>query len=209
MISCGLPSRTTKACNLGRAAESWSAFPHSPNVISLIASLADFYDALSTARPYKRAIPPAKAVAIIAETEDAKMEPRLRRLFLEMLGQYPIGSVVKLDTGELGVVGMRNAEDLARPEVIVVTEPDGTALIEEASVSLTETDADGEYARSIVEAVDPMDVEVDPLAVLQKVLRTYIQQTSPALMRQAEPEPGNGDEPPEEGAPPSPPAGAD
>ncbi|HUT23657.1 MAG TPA: HD domain-containing phosphohydrolase, partial [Sumerlaeia bacterium] len=54
---------------------------HRINLISLVASLADFYDALSTARPYKRAVPPAEVVALLEKMDDSKMDPRLRRLF--------------------------------------------------------------------------------------------------------------------------------
>lgn len=145
--------------------------PYTVNMISLMVTIADFYDALSTARSYKKAIPPAKVVEILGEQEEGKMEPLLRELFIEMVGRYPIGTVVRLDTGELGVVSMQNREDVERPEVFVVSEPDGRKLDKHVSAHLSERGAEDAFVRSIVEAVDPEEVEVEPLAVLQSALR--------------------------------------
>lgn len=146
--------------------------PYNINMASLMLSIADFYDALSTARSYKKAVPPAKVVQILEDMEDQRMEPQLRELFLGMVGKYPIGTVVRLDTDELGVVSMQNNEEPLRPEVYLVAEPDGRKIDEYAPVNLDEKNNGGpDYARSIVEAVDPLDVEVDPLEVLQKALK--------------------------------------
>lgn len=153
-----------------------TGYPRAPktyrvNLISLITSIADFYDALSTSRPYRRAIPPAKVVEIMVKTDgDGKMEPRILHQFLRMLGRYPVGTLVRIDTGELGVVSMQNPEDPLRPEIQLVAAPDGTRIDPCVAVDLTEKDNEDEYLRSVVEPVDPMEVEIEPLEVLQKVL---------------------------------------
>ena len=104
------------------------------------------------------------------EIDAGKMEPRLRDIFLDMVGAYPIGTVVKLDTGEMGVVTMREEEDPLRPKLQVVTDPDGQRLDKSVAVELTETRNGGGYARSIAEAVDPYEHDIDPLEALQEVL---------------------------------------
>ena len=157
-----------------------SNLPYQINLVSFIASIADFYDALSTARPYKKAIPPARVVEFMQDLQDKKLEPRLCKVFLDMVGRYPIGSVVKLDSGELGVVSMQNEDDPLRPEVHLVTEPDGRKLSESAGVSLAES-KDGSFIRSIVESVDPLDAEIDPIEVLQNVLHNQFVKAHPQV----------------------------
>lgn len=147
---------------------------HSMNLASHIASLADFYDALSTARPYKRALPPGRVVEMLGKMEDSGREPRLKQLFLDMVGQYPIGTVVRLNTGELAVVSMKNAEDPLRPEVYIVTDPDGKHLQTAFPLRLGDTEPES-ARRSIQESMDPLEAEVDPLEVLQKVLSAPIE----------------------------------
>ncbi len=140
------------------------------NLISYAASVADFYDALSTARSYKKAISPEKVVDIMLKLEEGKMEPRLKRQFLRMVGTYPIGSVVRLDTGELAVVRRQNPEDSLRPCVQLVTAPDGTPLTQSVAAYLTETRDGGIFVRSVSEGVDPTEVQIDALGVLQEIL---------------------------------------
>ncbi len=144
------------------------------NVVSRIAALADFYDALSTHRPYKRAIPPHKVVEIM-QKEDGKMDVQLKGLFLGMLGRYPIGTVVRLDTGELGVVSKQSQQDPERPEVRLTTDPGGSRLQEHPAVDLLETANGSGYKRSIAAPVDPEEVGMDPLEVLQGALQEYRQ----------------------------------
>ena len=144
------------------------------NMISLMASVADVYDALSTARSYKRAVPPDQVVDIIRKMDDGKMEPRLKRWFLTMVGKYPIGSVVELDTGELAVVAMQNDEEPLKPKVEVVTKPDGTKLTETYSLDLGENSSKDDSQRTISKGIDPMEVEIDALEVIEKSLRPSV-----------------------------------
>lgn len=141
---------------------------HEMSLASQIASLVDFYDAVSTARPYKRAALPSDVVALLKRVEDRTKDPRLKAIFLEMLGNYPIGSVVRLNTGELAVVSMTNQESPLRPEVYIVSDVDGKLLPSSCPLLLGELNNTEAQRRNIVEAVDPIEVHINPMEILQK-----------------------------------------
>lgn len=62
-------------------------WPQRPNVYSLIVGIADAYEALTSERPYRPTIGPEEALQVMLETAPGQFEPRLLRLFVEMLGR--------------------------------------------------------------------------------------------------------------------------
>jgi len=82
--------------------------------------------------------------------------------FIEMLGIYPAGTVVRLDTGELALVLRPNREDSARPLVRILRDAAGNDVREKVEVDLLEKDpASGAYRHSILVAVDPASKGID------------------------------------------------
>ena len=70
-----------------------------------IVAVADRYDALTTARRYRRfSITPYEAVTYLLHYSGTHFDPMLVKLFVEMIGLYPPGTLVLLDSGEVGVV---------------------------------------------------------------------------------------------------------
>jgi HD-GYP domain-containing protein (c-di-GMP phosphodiesterase class II) len=70
-----------------------------------IVTIADRYDALTTARPYRRVnFTPHEAVVHLISNAGRYFDPALVKLFVEMVGLYPPGTLVGLDTGDVGVV---------------------------------------------------------------------------------------------------------
>ncbi len=137
------------------------------NIASMITSLADFYDALTTTRPYKRTIAPNEAVEMMAKMEDKKMEPRLKILFLEMLGPYPIGSIMRLDDDSIAIVTEPNRSNPQRPMLMRIFGKNGLRLQQRAPVDLSEKDGDKRYKHHIREFVDPEKFEIEPADVLK------------------------------------------
>lgn len=74
------------------------------HLFSRIAAICDVYDALTTRRAYKRAMPPAAALRIIKEGSGSQLDPDLVQIFVSILGIFPTGSLLRLDTGEVAVV---------------------------------------------------------------------------------------------------------
>jgi len=69
-----------------------------------IVSVVDVYDALTTDRVYRKAVHPYKAMRILFMGREQDFYPGLAEMFVKCLGIYPVGSLVKMDTGEYGVV---------------------------------------------------------------------------------------------------------
>ena len=84
---------------------------------AMITSLADIYDALTTDRPYRKAMNPRDAMLIMTEKMKMELDPLLLQRFVSAIGYFPVGSHVKLSNGCVGVVVLNHAFDPLRPKV--------------------------------------------------------------------------------------------
>ncbi|BEV17297.1 HD-GYP domain-containing protein [Herbaspirillum sp. DW155] len=82
-------------------------------------TVCDVYDALTSERPYKHGWDPAEAISQMARWE-GHFDRRLLLAFVKTLGIYPVGSLVRLESGLAGLVIRQNAADLTRPVLQVV-----------------------------------------------------------------------------------------
>ena len=85
------------------------------------------------------------------------MDPVVVKAFINLLGIYPVGTLVVLDTFELAVVfaASPNPEALSRPIVKIVSDPQGLVMQPPITVDLAVPDAGGEYPRTIIKTADP------------------------------------------------------
>ncbi len=134
----------------------------------LITAVADVYDAMTSDRPYQKGMPATLALRKIYGWAGTHFHPIYVRRFIQCIGIYPVGSVVRLDTGELGVVVRQNPGDLLRPWVRLVLDRQGAPLLQHPDVDLRTPDPRGEapYARSVQAVLSPGDVDLDVEAVL-------------------------------------------
>ena len=134
---------------------------------TMIVSIPNTYDALTTLRPYRDPLRVTDAIAEMKRLSGSLFEPQILDRFLAMLGMYPPGMVARLTTGELAVVTRPGTEDTSRPWVRIVRDADGNALDGE-EVNLREVDSDtNEYARSILMEVDPTVYGINPVSHLE------------------------------------------
>jgi hypothetical protein len=95
--------------------------------------------------------------------DDPAFNPHLLRRFINLIGLFPIGTLVRLEGGEIGVVTHEHPSDPFRPQVKVVRDRDGRTLEEMPLINTWEPDGRGEFSGGVVEAVDPDDAGIDPL----------------------------------------------
>jgi len=127
-----------------------------PSPESQIIAVADTYDASTTLRPYQDPLTPADAIKrmkkMSRETRDFNLD--ILETFADMMGIYPIGTSVRLDTNEIALVARYFIQRPA-PQVKVFIDREGTLLPEPYEVDLNDTDAEsGIPLRSIVAEVD-------------------------------------------------------
>ena len=94
--------------------------------LAMVCAIADMYDAMTGSRSYHRKYIPQEALALIFQGADEELPRRLVEHFTKLLGIYPVGSFVKIDSGEMGVVIRNNRNKLLMPVVKILFDADGT-----------------------------------------------------------------------------------
>ena len=113
-------------------------------------TIADTYDAITTLRPYQRPITPRKAIQELISQSGTLLHPGYLETFILALGTYPVGTLVRLDNNEIGVVGRVGIENPDAVELKILFDPLGEHLKKPRILNLTA----GEKKR-IVSEVDP------------------------------------------------------
>jgi putative nucleotidyltransferase with HDIG domain len=129
-----------------------------------IVALADFYDALVRPRVYNRfPYVSEKILGLMIERSGKDFDPALVKVFINMVGIFPLGTLVLLDTNELGIV-VRIHEDtelIDRPKANLLYYSNGEYR-KGSMVDLREMDeTTGQFKRSIVRTLDPNEYNIN------------------------------------------------
>jgi putative nucleotidyltransferase with HDIG domain len=124
-----------------------------------IIAVADCYDAITTLRSYSMPVLPKTALDMMRRIAGTSLNRDLVEKFEEMMGKYPVGTLVRLDTNEIGLVVRPHPMESSLPGVKVILDSQGEALKNPKLVSLA-ADEGIRYA-SIVATVDPLMKNVD------------------------------------------------
>ncbi|MCH7618173.1 MAG: HD-GYP domain-containing protein [Candidatus Marinimicrobia bacterium] len=98
------------------------------HLYSKIVSLIDTYDALTSDRVYRKRFNNDTALKIIFKESEGKFEPKILSLLKNCVVNYPTGSLVKLNTGETGIILRNNSEILNRPVIKLLADKDGNKI---------------------------------------------------------------------------------
>jgi putative nucleotidyltransferase with HDIG domain len=129
-----------------------------------IIAIADFYDALVRPKADNRfPYVSEKILGVMLERSGKDFDPALIKVFINMIGVFPLGTLVLLNTHERGIVVhiQEDTELIDRPKVMVLQYGDGEYQKGEV-VDLRELDEKtGQYKRSVVKTLDPNDYHIN------------------------------------------------
>ena len=132
-------------------------------IFGRMAGIVDSFCALTSVRPYAEPLPPYDAMRLLQSWSDTYFNSGLVELFIQAIGIFPIGSLVELSTGEVGVViGQHKAQRL-KPKVLVIAGPDKIPLKTPVILDLLQGGGTGGDATPYIRRGLPMDSSgVDP-----------------------------------------------
>ncbi len=133
--------------------------PRTLGIFSRLVAVADGFDAATTRRVYQTVpIEPDQVLREMWTNPRRGYDPIVVKALINLIGVYPVGTCVVLDTFEVGIVSQTNPdrELLNRPVIRVVIDSGGSVLHPPGiAVDLSERSPGGEYARSIVKVTNP------------------------------------------------------
>jgi putative nucleotidyltransferase with HDIG domain len=129
-----------------------------------IVTIADFYDALVRPRVYNRfPYVSEKILGLMLERSGKDFDPAIVKVFINMIGIFPLGTLVLLNTNEMGIVSQiqEDSELIDRPKVCLLYYSDGDYR-KGKMVDLREMDeGTKDFKRSIVKTLDPNEYNIN------------------------------------------------
>lgn len=119
-------------------------------------AIADAYDAMTTLRSYQRPFTPRNAIARMRDIAGTSLHPGYVEKFICSLGPYPVGTLARLDSNEIGLVIKVDIADPSLAEIKVIFDAAGQLLAEPYRLNLGPT-----QPRKIVAEVDPFSKGID------------------------------------------------
>ncbi len=130
-----------------------------------ILAIADVFDAMTSPRKYRpTAISPDRALGLMQDGAGKEFDPILLKVFVNMLGVYPVGTLVQLDTGAMGLV-METPEDTdrTRPRVMLLVSDGQGGFKKGKTVNLAEQNPKtGAFLRNIKQTFNPVTFGIQP-----------------------------------------------
>jgi HD-GYP domain-containing protein (c-di-GMP phosphodiesterase class II) len=133
-----------------------------------ISAIADVYDALTSRRCYKSELTPYKAISLIYRLSGGDFNSAYVERFIECVGIYPIGSLVRTTLQEVGLVVSIRHEDLLHPDLLLLYR-NGHRLKKPKVIDLSECDSLGRHVREVEDILNPEDYGVSPAAHILEV----------------------------------------
>lgn len=127
-----------------------------PSLFSRMVAIADSYDAITSFRPYRPARTPNEALQVLLGGAGTAYDADLLKLFIEMMGHYPPGSLLRLSGGEIVMI---TPTDGAAGRAVVVRDRDGSPVDRPRPIEIATSD--------VVAQLLPTEAGVDPSSLLE------------------------------------------
>jgi len=132
------------------------------NLYSQIVSICDYFDALTSGRTYrKKSVPVDEVILQMMKLSNVKFDAHLLKVMINLVGIYPSGSLLLLDTGELALVTANNANDIFRPEVKIIADTRGKKNPPIRTHLSAFDSRQNRYFRNVLHLVDPTKYDID------------------------------------------------
>ena len=129
--------------------------------LAQIVGIVDFYDGMVSRRGARQAMIPHDAVRqLFLAGEQGQFEKSLVELMIRSIGVYPVGSLVRLNTGEQAVVVGVNPQQRLKPLVKITTDPQGGSYTTPIDIDLA-TPSPDHTVRTVLRVLDPAQERVN------------------------------------------------
>jgi HD-GYP domain-containing protein (c-di-GMP phosphodiesterase class II) len=132
------------------------------NLFTRIIAVANFYENSTTANRLElKAKTPDAVMKTLMDRRGTEFDPLVVKAFVNLMGLYPVGCVVRLDTGEVATVAQpaMHPRFLDRPTVKLIS--DGTGNPSNLQVNLMDRASNGDFLRSILKIYQQEEVSLD------------------------------------------------
>jgi len=162
----GITEETILAAQNHHEKYNGDGYPHglsgkSIGTFGLIIRIADFYDHITSKWRSREAVLPFEAIKMILERSQTEFSALYAAKFVQCLGIYPIGTLVELNTHEIGVVVEINPQDVMRPRILLLTDSHCLPLKEKTLVNLIDPDQEIQQ-KEIIRPLNPKPLGIDP-----------------------------------------------
>ena len=170
----GLPPDLAPAAALHHERHDGSGYPKhlrgsEIGVIGSIAAIIDTFDALTVRRPYADPISPSAAISMLYKWREVFFDANLVEQFIRCIGIFPVGSLVELNTGEVGVVISQNLAKRLQPRVMVIRDAQGSPMVPQKMLDLSRSPmASADEPYRIRNTLEPGRVSFDPDELFMK-----------------------------------------
>jgi HD-GYP domain-containing protein (c-di-GMP phosphodiesterase class II) len=131
------------------------------NPLSLITAISDTYDNLRNPHSGREEVLCYQAMAFMMKNSGSAFDPFLLKCFEELIGYYPSGTCVELDSGEIAVVIKSDSYDATRPQVRIVKSTPASPALRGKIVRLSEIDNMNRFRKSIKRVVPASEIDFD------------------------------------------------
>ncbi len=152
-----------------------SGYPKTPRkrpltLLGRIVAIADVYDAITSQRIYRsKFLSPDQALGLMLKGSGTDFDPLLLKVFINMLGVYPLGTILKFDNGEMGMVTTPPDREQGSAElwVLLLQDNGDSTYTKRYRMSLGSWDRErGGFNRPILESCHPSELGIQPAELI-------------------------------------------